>query len=109
MLKLAKSPGLVRMKTRGESVCPVSRTVDSFEVTLEYVPRGAALTVEEFKRIVDSYRGREILHEELAVDILERVKSAINPPYIKVTVKSYYMGVEIEVVAESGGTQTLYI
>jgi NADPH-dependent 7-cyano-7-deazaguanine reductase QueF len=97
------------MKTRGESVCPVSRTVDSFEVTLEYVPRGAALTVEEFKRIVDSYRGREILHEELAVDILERVKSAINPPYIKVTVKSYYMGVEIEVVAESGGTQTLYI
>jgi NADPH-dependent 7-cyano-7-deazaguanine reductase QueF len=97
------------MKTRGESVCPVSKTVDSFEVTLEYVPRGAALAVEEFKRIVDSYRGREILHEELAVDILERVKSAINPPYVKVTVRSYYMGVEIEVVAESGGAQTLYI
>jgi NADPH-dependent 7-cyano-7-deazaguanine reductase QueF len=109
VLKLAKSPSLVRMKTRGESVCPASKTVDSFEVTLEYIPRGAALTVEEFKRIVDSYRGREILHEELAVDILERVKSAINPPYVKVTVKSYYMGVEIEVVAESGGTQTLYI
>ncbi|ABP51696.1 MULTISPECIES: NADPH-dependent 7-cyano-7-deazaguanine reductase [Pyrobaculum] len=109
MLKLSKNPQLVRLKTRGESVCPISKTVDSFEVTLEYIPRGVALAIEEFKKMVDSYRGREILHEELAVDLLEKVKSVVNPPYVKVTLKSFYAGVEVEVVAESGGTQPLYI
>ncbi len=109
MIKLTKKPSLIRLKTRGESICPISKTVDSFEVTLEYIPRDAALTIEEFKQMVDSYRGREILHEELAVDLMERVKAAVNPPYVKVTVKSYYIGVEVEVVAESGGVQPLYI
>jgi len=109
MLKVSKSPSLVRLKTRGESVCPISKTVDSFEVSVEYIPRGAVLAIEEFKKMVDSYRGREILHEELAVDLLEKVKAAVNPPYVKVTVKSYYIGVEIEVVAESGGVPPVYI
>jgi Enzyme related to GTP cyclohydrolase I len=109
MLKLTKNPSLIRLRTRGESICPVSKTVDSFEVTLEYIPRGVALAIEEFKQMVDSYRGREILHEELAVDLMERVKTAVNPPYVKVIVKSYYIGVEVEVVAESGGVQPLYI
>jgi len=109
MLKLTKNPSLIRLRTRGESICPVSKTVDSFEVTLEYIPRGVVLAIEEFKQMVDSYRGREILHEELAVDLMERVKTAVNPPYVKVIVKSYYIGVEVEVVAESGGVQPLYI
>ncbi|AET32519.1 GTP cyclohydrolase I [Pyrobaculum ferrireducens] len=109
MIKLSKNPHLVRLKTRGESICPISKTIDSFEITVEYIPRGAALAIEEFKKIVDSYRGREILHEELAVDILEKVKAAVNPPYVKVILKSYYSGVEIEVVAESGGAQAMYI
>jgi len=109
MLKLSKNPSLIRLKTRGESVCPISKTVDVFEVTLEYIPRGAALAIEEFKQLVESYKGREILHEELAVDLLERVKAAVNPPYVKVTIKSYYIGVEVEVIAESGGVQPLYI
>jgi 7-cyano-7-deazaguanine reductase len=109
MLKLSKNPSLILLKTRGESICPISKTVDSFEVTLEYIPRGAALAIEEFKRMVDSYRGREMLHEEVAVDLMERVKAAVNPPYVKVVLKSYYIGVEIEVVAESGGVQPLYI
>ncbi len=109
MLKLAKNPSLIRLKTRGESVCPISKTVDVFEVVVEYIPRGVVLAVEEFRQIVDSYRGHEILHEELAVDLMERIKTAVIPPYVKVVLKSYYMGVEIEVVAESGGVQSLYI
>jgi 7-cyano-7-deazaguanine reductase len=109
MLKLGKNPSLIRLKTRGESVCPISKTVDVFEVVVEYIPRGVALAVEEFRQMVDSYRGREILHEELAVDLMERIKTAVNPPYVKVILKSYYIGVEIEVVAESGGVQPLYI
>ena len=109
MLKLSKNPSLIRLKTRGESVCPISKTIDVFEVVVEYTPRGVALALEEFRQMVDSYRGREILHEELAVDLMERIKTAVNPPYVKVVLKSYYMGVEIEVVAESGGVQTLYI
>jgi hypothetical protein len=40
---------------------------------------------------------------------MERIKTAVNPPYVKVVLKSYYIGVEIEVVAESGGVQPLYI
>jgi len=43
------------------------------------------------------------------VDLLEKVKAAVNPPYVKVTVKSYYIGVEVEVVAESGGVPPVYI
>ena len=109
MLKLSRNPSLIRLKARGESICPLSKTVDSFEVTLEYIPRGTALAIEEFKQIVDSYRGREVLHEELAVDLMERVRAAINSPYVKVVVRSYHSGVEIEVIAESGGTQPLYI
>lgn len=90
-------------------MCPISKVVDSFEVTVEYMPRGGALAIEEFKRMVDSYRGREILHEELAVDLMEKIKAAVNPPYVKVVLKSVYIGVEVEVVAESGGVPPVYI
>lgn len=109
MLKVSKTPQLVRLKTRGEAVCPISKTIDVFEVTVEYVPKGVVLSIEEFRRVVDSYRGREILHEELAAELLERVKNLTNAPYVRVTLRSTYIGVEIEVVAESGGTQPLYI
>lgn len=109
MIRLQKYPQLVKLRARGESICPVSKTVDVFEVTVEYIPRGAVLAIEEFKRLVDSYRGREIYHEEVAVDILEKIKSIVNPPYVKVTLKSSYIGVDIEVVAESGGVPPLYI
>ncbi len=109
MYKLTKVPKLVRLKTVGESICPVSKVVDVFEVTVEYMPRGAVLSIEEFKKVVESYRGREILHEEVAVDLLEKIKNITNSPYVKVVIKSSYIGVDIEVVAESGGEQPLYI
>jgi len=109
VFKISKIPRSIKLKTRGESICPVSKVVDVFEIEVEYVPSGAVLAIEEFKKVVDSYRGVEILHEELAVDILEKIKTLINPPYIKVVLKSTYMGVDIEVVAESGGSRPLYI
>lgn len=109
MLRVFKTPQLVRLKTRGESICPVSKTVDVFDVAVEYVPKGSVLSIEEFKQMVDSYRGREILHEELAVELLEKIKSVTNAPYVRVTLRSTHIGVEIEVVAETGGTQPLYI
>lgn len=110
MIKLSKQPQLVRLRARGESVCPISKTIDVFEAVVEYAPRGAVIELEEFKKIIDSYKGKEILHEELAVDLLERVRALVNPAYIKVTIKSAYMGIDIEVVAESGGAHaTAYI
>ena len=109
MIKLGKYPRLVRLRTRGEAVCPISTTVDVFEVTLEYIPRDSVIAIEEFKKLVDSYRGREIYHEELAADLLEKIRNMLNPPYAKVVLKSVYIGVEIEVVAEAGGVPPVYI
>ncbi|MFB6491042.1 MAG: GTP cyclohydrolase I [Thermoproteus sp. AZ2] len=109
MIKLAKQPQLVRLRAKGESVCPISKTIDVFEAVVEYAPRGAAIELEEFKKIIDSYRGKEILQEELAVDLLEKIRAAVNPAYIKVTIKSTYMGIDIEAIAESGGVHTAYI
>ncbi|MEZ0247655.1 MAG: NADPH-dependent 7-cyano-7-deazaguanine reductase [Thermoproteus sp.] len=108
-LRLSKRPSRVKLRGRAEAVCPISKTVDEYVVEVEYVPREAALLIEEFQKILDGYRGVEILHEELAVDIAEKIRALISPLYVKVVVRSTYRGVDVEVTAEVGGQPTIYI
>jgi NADPH-dependent 7-cyano-7-deazaguanine reductase QueF len=108
-IRLSKRPSRVKLKGRAEAVCPISKTVDEYIVEVEYAPREHALLIEEFERILESYRGREILHEEIAVDIAERIRNAVSPAYVKAVVRSTYRGVEVEVSAEIGGQPAIYI
>ncbi|CCC82590.1 GTP cyclohydrolase I [Thermoproteus tenax] len=108
-LRLAKRPSRVKLRGRAEAICPISKSVDQYEVEVEYIPRESALLIEKFQEILQSYRGVEILHEELAVDIAEKIKSIISPSYIKVVVKSNYRGIYIEAIYEVGGQPAIYI
>ncbi|MGC8583106.1 MAG: NADPH-dependent 7-cyano-7-deazaguanine reductase [Thermoproteus sp.] len=108
-IRLSKRPSRVKLRGRAEAICPVSKTVDEYVVEVEYVPREHALLIEEFEKILESYRDREIFHEEIAVDIAERIRNAISPAYVKVVARSTYRGVEVEVTAEIGGQPTIYI
>lgn len=108
-VKLSKRPARIKLRGRAEAVCPISKTVDEYVVEVEYVPREQALLIEEFEKILTSYKGVEILHEEIAVDIAEKIRAAVAPIYVKVVAKSAYRGVEVEVVAELGGQPAIYI
>ncbi len=108
-IKLSKRPTRIKLRGRAEAVCPISKTVDEYIVEVEYVPRDQALLIEEFEKILASYKGVEILHEELAVDIAERIRKIVSPIYVKVVARSTYRGVEVEITAELGGQPAIYI
>lgn len=108
-LRLSRRPNRVRLRGRAKAICPISKTIDEYVIEVEYLPRGLALQIEKFVELLNSYRDREILHEEVAVDLAERIRELIQPVYVKVVAKSEYLGVEVEATAELGAQPPLYI
>ncbi len=108
-VKLSKRPSRIKLRGKAEAICPISKTVDEYAVEVEYVPREQAILIEEFEEMLAKYKGVEILHEELAVDIAEKIRAAVSPIYVKVVVKSAYRGIDVEITAELSGQPTIYI
>lgn len=99
-----------RVEARGrvESVCPVSGVVDTYEVVVEYQPPqghgvGICRYLEAYSlhRLLESYRGRRILQEELTADLAEKLCTALGPgARVKVATRGPHGPVELEATVE---------
>jgi 7-cyano-7-deazaguanine reductase len=98
----AESVDSVSIRAEFEAVCPLTKTVDHYELTLTYVPRGGRyLELQSFRRYLDSFRGVEVFHEALAAKIAVEVCRAVGPEYVRVELRSTFLGMGVIVVKTS--------
>ena len=104
VMEAVEIPARVRVLLRASfsAVCPVSKTVDEYEVEIEYEGYGKFVELGSLRRYLDSFKGQEWFHEELCEKIWRDVKSALGGRApVKVGLTSKYLG--ITVVVEKDG------
>jgi NADPH-dependent 7-cyano-7-deazaguanine reductase QueF len=95
----------VALRAEFTAVCPVSETVDIYEIEVEYEGKGEYIELESFKRYLESFRDAKIYHEQLCERIWRDVKYALgeNTP-VRVKLTSRYLGITVT-VEKGEGTQ----
>ncbi len=69
------------------AVCPVTRLPDFYIMKLEYEPDERLIELKSFKLYLNSFRDKEILHEEITNEILNRLIRSINPRWAHIEMK----------------------
>lgn len=89
------------------SVCPLSGLPDFYECMIETVPDDMVVELKTMKFYLGAYRDVGILHEDLAVKIMDEIAECIDPLWIKVTLSSHVRGgIHTTVIAENGDKKT---
>lgn len=84
------------------AICPITKTVDEYKLTLRYSSSsGKYVEFVSFKKYIEGFKGKEILHEELATRIAEDVCSAVQPAVVEVVLQSLFMGMKVTVVKKA--------
>ena len=84
-------------------LCPVTGQPDFYVVTIEYAPDLKCVESKTVKLYLQQFREQGIFCEALADKILEDFATALEPNWIKVTVKQKSRGgVSIEAVSRLG-------
>jgi len=97
----AREVDMVRIEAELEAVCPITKTVDCYKLVLTYVPNnGRYIEFVSFKKYLETFKGKEILHEELASIIAEEICKAAKPKKITIELQSKFMEMNITVVKE---------
>lgn len=68
----------------GTSLCPRSGFPDFWTAHIWYVPGPSIVELKSLKLYLNSFRDRNIYHEELAHVLLRDLKEALSPQYIKI-------------------------
>jgi 7-cyano-7-deazaguanine reductase len=66
------------------SVCPVTRLPDFYTMKLAYEPDAKLVELKSLKLYLIAYRNVEILHEELANQILDDLIRTVNPNWASI-------------------------
>jgi NADPH-dependent 7-cyano-7-deazaguanine reductase QueF len=99
----AESVDLVRIEAKLEAICPITGTVDHYELALTYIPNnGNYLELLSFKRFLESFKGVKILHEDLAHRIAREVCKAALPRKVVIELRSIFMEMKVTIVKEHG-------
>ena len=69
------------------AVCPVTRLPDFYDMKVIYEPDERLIELKSFKLYLNSFRDKEILHEEITNEILNRIINAVNPRMAKIEMK----------------------
>lgn len=69
------------------AVCPVTRLPDFYIMRVEYEPDERLVELKSFKLYLHSFRDKEILHEEITNEIMERLIRSISPRWIKIEMR----------------------
>lgn len=69
------------------AVCPTTRLPDFYTLKLAYESDKLLPELKSLKFYFLSFRNREILHEELANEILDDFVSAVNPRWVQLILK----------------------
>ena len=93
----------VTLRTEFTAICPVSETVDIYEVEVEYDGKGEFIELGSFKRYLESFRNEKIYHEQLCEKIWKDIKYVLgeNTP-VKVKLTSRYLGITVTVEKGEG-------
>jgi len=69
------------------AVCPVTRLPDFYNLYMEYEPDVDLVELKSFKLYLNSFRDKEILHEEITNEILEKFVSLVKPRWCTIIMK----------------------
>ena len=69
------------------ALCPVTRLPDFYKMKIEYEPDERLVELKSFKLYLNSFRNTEILHEEIANEILNRLIRSTNPRWARIEAK----------------------
>ena len=69
------------------AMCPVTLLPDFYNMKLEYEPDESLIELKSLKLYLNTFREREILHEEITNEILEKLIRVVNPRWIGITMK----------------------
>lgn len=95
----AKQVDEVVIRASLTAVCPLTKTVDAYELTLSYVPReGRYLELSSLKEYLEGFKDREVFHEDLASIIAESVCREISAESVRVELRSTFLGMEVAVI-----------
>jgi len=91
------------------AVCPLTKTVDKYIATIEYVPNedGVYVELESLKKYLESFKDVEIFHEYLAAKLVRSLAEAIKPRYLCVRLRSQFLGMEVTVIKEFKDSRNL--
>ena len=83
------------------SVCPRTGQPDLGVITIEYCPDKLCIELKSLKFYMQSYRNKGIFYEALTNDILNDLRNACKPRWLKVTARFRPRGgITAEVAAE---------
>jgi len=68
----------------GTNLCPRSGFPDFWTAHIWYVPRDYIVELKSLKLYINGFRQRAVYHEELPHLILEDLKRALSPAYLKI-------------------------
>ncbi len=69
------------------AVCPVTQLPDFYDMKIIYEPDERLIELKSFKLYLNGFRDKEILHEEITNEILNRIVNAVNPRSAKIEMK----------------------
>lgn len=69
------------------AVCPVTRLPDFYNLKLEYIPDEMLVELKSLKLYLNTFRDKEILHEEITNEIFEKIASILKPRWIQIEMK----------------------
>jgi 7-cyano-7-deazaguanine reductase len=69
------------------AVCPVTRLPDFYIMKITYEPDEKIIELKSFKLYLNKFRDREILHEEITNEILNKLIMSVNPRWANIEVK----------------------
>lgn len=69
------------------AMCPITRLPDFYTMKLEYEPNDRLIELKSFKLYLISFRDKEMLHEEITNEIINRLIRAVNPRWAHIEIK----------------------
>ena len=69
------------------AMCPITRIPDFYTMKLKYEPDERLVELKSLKLFLKSFRNKEILHEEITNEIINRLISAIDPRWAHIEMK----------------------
>ncbi len=85
------------------TLCPITGQPDFATIVVDYVPSDRLVESKSFKLFLGSFRNFGAFHEDCTAYIHDRLKQAMSPKFIRVSVLwNARGGIAIDVVVESG-------
>jgi 7-cyano-7-deazaguanine reductase len=69
------------------AVCPVTHLPDFYAIRIDYEPDRRLVELKSFKLYLNKFRDKEVLHEEIANEILNKLIKSVQPRWAKIEVK----------------------